>query len=87
MAGLRKIRDLAPEHLVNTHTFAVNGKENVAEAITNYHDGLAFVCDQTIRRILLGETPEALRRSIELPEHLANWPTNQMTYGELSYYL
>ena len=78
MEGLRKIRDLAPEHLVSTNAMAVSGKAEVFEAITNYHDGLSFVYDQTLRRILLGETPEELRHSVLLPDHLANFPNNQL---------
>ena len=86
MEGLRLIRNLQPEHLISTHTHSISGKENVNEAISNYHDGLAFLYDQTLRRILLGETPDEMRHSIQLPEHLASWPNNQLTYGELSYY-
>lgn len=86
LEGLRKIRDLQPEHLISTHISAVNGKEKVMEAVTNYHDGMAYVYDQTLRRILLGESPDEMRHTIQLPEHLADWPANQLTYGELSYY-
>jgi alkyl sulfatase BDS1-like metallo-beta-lactamase superfamily hydrolase len=86
LEGLRKIRDLQPEHLISTHISAVNGKEKVMEAVTNYHDGIAYVYDQTLRRILLGESPDEMRHTIQLPKHLANWPANQLTYGELSYY-
>ena len=86
MEGLRLIRDLEPEHLINTHTHSISGKDKISEALTNYHDGLAYLYDQTLRGILNGETPDEMRHSIELPEHLANWPNNQRTYGELSYY-
>jgi alkyl sulfatase BDS1-like metallo-beta-lactamase superfamily hydrolase len=34
--GLKVIRDLQPEYLVNTHARAIVGKEKVREAITNY---------------------------------------------------
>lgn len=84
--GLKKIKSLQADHLINTHATAVSGKENVSEAVTNYHDALAFTYDQTIRRILLGESPDELRHTIQLPEHLAEWPENQLTYGEMSYY-
>ncbi len=86
MEGLRVVRDLNPEYLISTHTFAINGKDKVLEAITNYHDGLAYVYDQTLRGILNGATPKELQHSIQLPEHLASWPNNQLTYGELGYY-
>ncbi|WP_281615992.1 alkyl sulfatase dimerization domain-containing protein [Flammeovirga sp. SubArs3] len=86
MEGLRKIRDLNPEYLISTHTFAISGKNKVVEAVTNYHDGLAFLYDQTLRQTLLGATPEEMRHSIQLPKHLAEWPTNQLTYGEMSHY-
>lgn len=86
MEGLRLIRDLKPEHLISTHTYAISGRDEIFEAITNYHDGLAYLYDQTLRHILLGDSPDEMRHNIELPEHLASWPNNQETYGELSYY-
>ena len=42
--------------------------------------------DQTLRHILLGDSPDELRHNIQLPQHLSEWPNNQLTYGELSYY-
>ncbi|MEP0131901.1 MAG: alkyl sulfatase dimerization domain-containing protein [Eudoraea sp.] len=86
MEGLKIIRDLHPEYLISTHTFSISGKDDVFEAITNYHDGLAYLYDQTIRHILLGDSPDEMRHNIQLPEHLDLWPNNQRTYGELSYY-
>ena len=86
MHGLQKIRNLAPEHLINTNAMSASGKEEIRESVILYHDGLAFLYDQTLRRIILGETPQELRHSVKLPDHLTNFPNNQFSYGEQSYY-
>ncbi|MBD0399952.1 alkyl sulfatase dimerization domain-containing protein [Flammeovirga sp. EKP202] len=86
MNGLKKIRDLNPKYMINTHTTAISGKEKVMEAVTNYHDGLAYLYDQTLRQILLGASPNELSHIVQLPKHLAEWPNNQLTYGEMSQY-
>ncbi len=84
--ALRLIRDLQPDYLVNTHALPVIGKDKVREALGKYKDAISFLYDQTIRGILHGKTPEELRYWVQLPEELAAFPNNQLTYGELSYY-
>ncbi|MBD0399951.1 alkyl sulfatase dimerization domain-containing protein [Flammeovirga sp. EKP202] len=86
MKGLQKIRDLGPKYMFGTHSKAVIGKNEVREAVTYYHDGLAYIYDQTLRRIILGESPDELRHTVTLPEHLAKFSNNQFSYGEESYY-
>jgi alkyl sulfatase BDS1-like metallo-beta-lactamase superfamily hydrolase len=84
--ALRLIRDLEPEYLANTHALPILGKEKVREALGKYKDAISYLYDQTIRGILHGKTPEELRYWVQLPEELAAFPNNQLTYGELSYY-
>jgi alkyl sulfatase BDS1-like metallo-beta-lactamase superfamily hydrolase len=84
--ALRFIRDLEPEYLVSTHTFPVVGKNKVRDALRNYIDASSYLYDQTIRGILHGKTPDELRYWVQLPNELAAFPNNQLTYGELSYY-
>ncbi|MGR3304299.1 MAG: alkyl sulfatase dimerization domain-containing protein, partial [Candidatus Scalindua sp.] len=84
--GIKLIRDLEPEHLVNTHSMPVSGRKKVQEVLSGYYDGIMYLYDQTIRGILLGKTPDELRYWVQLPKDLAEQPNNQMGYGEFSYY-
>ncbi len=84
--GIKLIRDLEPEHLINTHSIPVSGEEKIQEVLSGYYDAIMYLYDQTIRGILLGKTPDELRYWVQLPKDLAEQPNNQMTYGEFSYY-
>jgi alkyl sulfatase BDS1-like metallo-beta-lactamase superfamily hydrolase len=84
--GLKVIRDLQPEYLLNTHARPVVGKEKVAEALTVYMDLIALTYDQTLRGILKGLGPDDLRYFIYKPEHLANASYNAEVYGETTWY-
>ncbi|WP_241907179.1 alkyl sulfatase dimerization domain-containing protein [Vibrio splendidus] len=84
--GIRLIRDLNPEHLINTHTEPLSGHDEIQTTLNGYYDGIMYLYDQTIRGILQGKTPEELTYSVQLPQDLAELPHNQMTYGEFSYY-
>jgi len=80
--GLKLIRDLQPEVLLNTHTRAVVGKEEVHKRLTGYMDQLTLTYDQTLRGILNGLGPDDLRQFIHIPAHLREIPENAQTYGE-----
>ncbi len=84
--GVRLIRDLEPEHLVNTHSIPVSGQEKIQEVLSGYYDAIMYLYDQTLRGILLGKTPDELRYWVQLPKDLADQANNQMSYGEFSYY-
>jgi alkyl sulfatase BDS1-like metallo-beta-lactamase superfamily hydrolase len=84
--GIRLIRDLAPEHLVNTHSIPVSGKKKIQRVLSGYYDAIMYLYDQTLRGILHGKTPDELRYWVQLPKDLAEQPNNQMSYGEFSYY-
>jgi alkyl sulfatase BDS1-like metallo-beta-lactamase superfamily hydrolase len=84
--GIKLIRDLEPEHLINTHSMPVSGRKKVQEVLSGYYDGIMYLYDQTLRGILLGKTPDELRYWVQLPKDLAEQPNNQMSYGEFSYY-
>jgi len=84
--GIKLIRDLQPEHLINTHSIPVTGAEKIQEVLSGYYDAIMYLYDQTIRGILLGKTPDELRYWVQLPKDLAEQANNQMSYGEFSYY-
>lgn len=84
--ALRTIAELDPEVLVNTHARAVRGREAVRDALEHVIDALDLVLDQTLRGILLGLGPEALRRFVRLPDALAAHPNLAEIYGEVSHF-
>jgi alkyl sulfatase BDS1-like metallo-beta-lactamase superfamily hydrolase len=84
--GLKMIRRLEPELLLNTHTFPVKGKAKIREHLNLFSDGIAFIVDQTLRGILLGLGPDELRTFVELPPHLEAFPFLTESYGELQWY-
>lgn len=84
--GLKLIRDLQPEYLLNTHARSISGKKEVFEAINNYMDVLTLTYDQTLRGILHGLRPVDLRYFIYKPKHLADAYYNAETYGETPWY-
>ena len=85
--SLDKIRLLNAEHLVPSHTRPISGQENVAQALTDYRDGIQFVHDQTIRYINKGLTPDEIVQKVKLPKHLAESPYLQPFYGSISSYV
>jgi hypothetical protein len=84
--GLKVIRDLQPEVLLNTHTRPIVGKDKVFEALTNYMDLVTLTYDQTLRGILHGLGPDELRYFIYKPKHLADAADNAEIYGETPWY-
>lgn len=84
--GLKIIRALEPEALVNTHARAVSGKATVREALDNVIDGLSAILDQTLRGILRGLGPDDLRAFVRLPAHLRDVPNLAEIYGEISHF-
>jgi alkyl sulfatase BDS1-like metallo-beta-lactamase superfamily hydrolase len=84
--GLKVLRDLQPEHLLNTHARPISGAKQVAEALVNYMDLISLTYDQTLRGILKGLGPDDLRYFIYKPAHLANAYYNAEVYGETNWY-
>ena len=84
--GLKVIRDLQPEYLLNTHARPIAGKEKVVEALTNYMDLITLTYDQTLRGILHGLGPDDLRYFIYKPKHLTDAYYNAEVYGETPWF-
>ena len=80
--GLKVIRDLQPEILLNTHARAVVGKEKVMETLTAYMDMISITYDQTLRGIMRGMGPDELRHFVKIPSYLSETPENFQGYGE-----
>ncbi|MFT3779989.1 MAG: alkyl sulfatase dimerization domain-containing protein [Ottowia sp.] len=84
--GLRVIRDLQPEHLLNTHARTISGARQVQEALTRYMDLITLTYDQTLRGILRGLGAEELRHFIYQPRALSEPYYNAQTYGETPWF-
>ena len=80
--GLKVIRDLQPEILLNTHARAVVGEKKVMETLTGYMDLITFTYDQTLRGIMRGMGPDELRHFVKAPSHFNEIPENFQGYGE-----
>ncbi|WP_417877199.1 alkyl sulfatase dimerization domain-containing protein [Vibrio sp.] len=84
MNAIEIIRDLKPEIVMSTHSNSLVGNDVINKRLNDYHDGLAFVLDQSLKHIALGEGPDELRYSVKLPKHLEESPILVQNYGEVS---
>ncbi len=83
--SLDRMRQLAPEHLVPSHTGPLSGASAVQAVLTDYRDAIQFVHDQTIRGMNQGLTADELAVRIRLPGHLAASPWLQEFYGTVAW--
>ncbi|MFV0595944.1 alkyl sulfatase dimerization domain-containing protein [Shewanella sp.] len=83
-AAVTKIEELNPEILLSTHSTTVVGKDKIKARLDYYRDGLAYVLDQSLKHIAMGQGPDELRYSVKLPKYLADSPLLVQNYGEIS---
>lgn len=84
MASVDIIRALKPAILLSTHSTPLADPAAIDQRLQDYRDGLAYVLDQTLKGILLGQGPDELRYSVKLPERLQKSPILVQNYGEVS---
>lgn len=70
-----------PEFLVPGHTRPIIGKEQVAEALTDYRDAIRFVFHKTIEGMNKGLTPDELVDYVQLPERFQEKDNLRPCYG------
>ncbi|HID92601.1 MAG TPA: MBL fold metallo-hydrolase [bacterium (Candidatus Stahlbacteria)] len=80
--GLKLIRDLQPEILLNTHARAIVGKDRAMKTLTAYMDQISITYDQTLRGIMKGMGPDELRHFVKIPSYFNEIPENFQGYGE-----
>ncbi len=85
IASLDNMIALHAGHLVPGHMRPIQGKEEVASALTAYRDGIKTVFDQTIAGIRQGLTPDELVQQVKLPAALASNPYLQEYYGGVAW--
>lgn len=83
--SLDKMRALAPEALVPSHTIPVTGAATIQTTLTDYRDAIQWVRDETVRAANAGEPVDALAARIRLPAHLAGKPYLDEMYGQLDW--
>lgn len=85
IASLDEMRRREPEHLVPMHTKPINGKSEIAEALTNYRDAIQYVRDQVVRLANEGEDIDSIAENVKLPPRLANLDYLQELYGQVDW--
>jgi alkyl sulfatase BDS1-like metallo-beta-lactamase superfamily hydrolase len=85
IASLEKAISLKPEYLVPGHSQAVIGEKAVLETLTNYHDAVKSVYDQTIACINAGKTVEQAVAEVKLPQNLAQYRYLHQYYGRVDW--
>ena len=83
--ALAKMRDLNASYLLPGHTQAIIGKESVKETLSNYHDAIVFVLEETLKGMSQGKTMDQLAWEIKLPQHWAQLPYLQEFYGTVEW--
>ncbi|MEW5913445.1 MAG: alkyl sulfatase dimerization domain-containing protein [Thermodesulfobacteriota bacterium] len=85
IASLDRMRRLAPEHLIPTHTKPLHGAAAINAALTNYRDAIQWVRDQVVRGANQGRDLDTLAENIKLPPHLAELPYLKELYGQIDW--
>ena len=83
--SLDKMRALAPQILVPSHTQPIVESDEVMKALTDYRDAIQYVHDQTVRAINHGLTADEIVERVQLPAHLASSPYLQEFYGKVEW--
>ena len=83
--SLDRMRALAPEYLVPSHTGPVAGAAKIDEILTAYRDAIAYIHDSVIREANAGKSPDDMAADIRLPARLAAHPYLQEYYGKVSW--
>lgn len=84
--ALRQMLVLRPEILVSQHARTIVGAQEIERTLRNYLDFVLLVLDQTLRGILQGRGPDAMRDFVKLPRHLADDPWLFESYGRLDWH-
>jgi alkyl sulfatase BDS1-like metallo-beta-lactamase superfamily hydrolase len=83
--SIDRMRRLAPAHLVPSHTVPVSGRDEVAQALTHYRDGIQWVRDQVVRGANAGQSVDVIAASAGLPEALADVRSLVELYGQVDW--
>ncbi len=79
--GLDRLRSFEADILVPHHGRPVEGRERIAELLTDYRDAIQFLHDQTLRYMNKGYRPEEIADIVVMPERLRDHPWLGEYYG------
>ena len=85
VSSIDRMRDIAPDFLVPSHTQPLSGADEIQETLTAYRDAIQYVHDQTIRGMNQGLTPDQLVEEVVLPDHLRDHPFLLEHYGTVEW--
>jgi len=83
--SLDKMRQLGPEVLVPSHTFAVKGQQKIKEVLTDYRDAIMWLFQRVVRGANNRLPLEEILESAKLPQHLAEKPYLKENYGQVDW--
>ena len=83
--SLDRMRRLAPEHLLPAHTLPLHGRAEIAAALTEYRDAIAWVRAEVVRGANAGLDVDTLAARIGLPPALAGRPALVERYGQIDW--
>lgn len=83
--SLDRMRALAAEAIVPSHTLPLRGGAVVAAALRDYRDAIQWVRDEALRGAAAEEPLEALAARVRLPAHLRASPYLQERYGQVDW--
>ena len=86
LQGIDAIYDLQPDHLLCTHGPPLSGEE-VAPAILDYRDAIAFIWDQTVRGINQGLGLSELTQRVQLPQRFKRSYLTRQFYGLVEHHV
>lgn len=85
VVSLEKMLAEEPHYLVPSHTRPIIGRDRVREVLTDYHDAIEFVLEETIAGMNRGLTADELVLAVRLPARLAKKPYLQEFYGTVAW--
>lgn len=83
--SLDRMRRLAPEVLIPSHTLPLIGQDTIAAALTDYRDAIAWVLAEVLRGANAGHDVDTLAARIGLPATLADKPALTELYGQIDW--
>jgi alkyl sulfatase BDS1-like metallo-beta-lactamase superfamily hydrolase len=63
----------------------MHGREEIAEALTDYRDAIQWVRDEVVRRANRGEDLDGMAEAVKLPPHLRGKPGLAELYGQVDW--
>ncbi len=79
--GIDRLRAFEADILVPHHGRPVEGRERIAELLTDYRDAIQHLHDQTLRHMNKGFAPDEIMDAVAMPERLRGHPWLGEFYG------